>query len=175
MIGSKTRDGNVIRNALPTGEAECNPLVVSVVEQVTSGKKSVPETQPRLNLNPQQTRDEILLVEDSDIMKKFYERMLRSYFKISSTDEEESALRAASDRTPRLILIDDGGHTRKSIRLAKKLRSDNRTKGIPVLMMLPIDVFRRARTRVAPYVDMCIPKTFTASVLMPSLQSLLSS
>ena len=81
----------------------------------------------------------------------------------------------AAGRNPRLILVDDEGCPRKALRLARQLKNNARTKVIPILMMLPIDTFKHARSKIRPYVEMCIPKTFTASVLVASLQSLLSS
>ena len=151
-------------------------LIVSVVEEITSGKKHKSAPVPRFQLKEDVKREEILLLEDSPVMRNFYKRMLENNcFSVYTADEEKSSVDFAGRNRPRLILIDDGGNTRKALKVAKELRRNTRTSAIPVLMMLPIDTFRRLRRKITPYVDMCIPKTFTASVLMPSLHSLLSS
>ena len=163
------------RNSFPPDKND-KALIVSMVEEITSGKKHKSAPAPRFQLKENVKREEILLLEDSPVMRNFYKRMLENNsFSVCTAGEEKSSVDLAGKNRPRLILIDDGGNARKALRVAKELHKDTRTTAIPVLMMLPIDTFRRLRRKITPYVDMCIPKTFTASVLMPSLQSLLSS
>jgi DNA-binding response OmpR family regulator len=151
-------------------------MIVTVVEEMASGSKHKTEPAPRFNMKEGSRRETILLVEDSPVMEEFYRRMLEgNSYSVLTTDEGKSAVDCAANNRVRLILIDDGGHVRNALRIAKQLRAEPRTSTIPVLMMLPIDTFRRLRSKIKPYVDMCIPKTFTSSILMPSLQSLLSS
>ncbi len=161
-------------NSLPPNKDDA--MIVSIVEEMTSGKKHRTAPAPRFRIKECTRKETILLIEDSPVMKKFYRRMLeRNSYSVLTADEEKSAVNFATKNRVRLILIDDAGHARKAMRIAKQLRKEPRISAIPVLMMLPIDTFKRLRTRIKPYVDMCIPKTFTSSILMPSLQSLLSS
>ena len=151
-------------------------MVVSVVDEIISGKKHETAPGPRFKLRERAKRETILLLDDSPIMKSFYKQMLeKNCFSVLTLGEEMSAVDFAAKNKPRLILVDDGGHSPKALRVAKQLCKDERTSSIPVLIMLPVDTFPTLRSKIKQYVDMCIPKTFTASILMPSLQSLLSS
>ena len=157
-------------------EEKSRDLIVAVVEEHTSAKPHRPKPSPRFDLDKETAQMDILLVEDSPIMTRFYRRMLeKNYFCVTTAQEEKSAVDFAAKNRPKLILIDDAGRARKAVRIAKQFRDDSRTSSIPLLMMLPVDIFERVRRRIRGRVDMCIPKTFTASVLVPSMQSLLSS
>ena len=151
-------------------------MVLTVVEEMTSCKKSDAETLPLLKPGHKEQINEILLVEDSPIMQDFYRRMLENFsFSVRTMYEDEPAVDFAADSRPRLVLIDDAGKPDEAIKIAKKFRHDSRTSSVPIVLMLPADLFKHFHKKAKYFVDICIPKTFTPAILMPSLQSLLSS
>ena len=166
-----TRMQNVLAS-----DKKSEELIISVVEELASKKKHETSSSPRFNVKSTLRKSEILLVEDSPIMRNFYRKMLESNsFSVCVASEGDSAIDSAASNRPRLVLIDDAGLPREAEKMAKKFRNNQQTRGIPLLLMLPADVFRHQHRKVEPFVDMCIPKTFTSSILMPSLQSLMSS
>lgn len=151
-------------------------MVMTVVEEMISSKKPHTIEKTQYEYAHDNLENLILLIEDSPIMRDFYRRILESYsFNVQSINEDLDEINNVNLKNPLLILIDDAGKPDEAIKISEKIRNTGSLKSIPVLLMLPLDIFKHFRKEASKYVDICIPKTFTPAILLPSLQSLLSS
>lgn len=151
-------------------------MIGIVIDEMTSQTKPNESTEIKSDSHEEMQKREILLVGDSPIMRNFYRKMLESNsFSVYSASDELSAKNYIKRKIPRLVLIDDAGRPNEAEKTVKMLRSGLGKKEIPLLLMLPADVFKNHNNTVKPFVDMCIPKTYTSAILLPSLHSLLSS
>jgi DNA-binding response OmpR family regulator len=164
------------RHNIFASSSSSEAMVLTVVEQMTTAKKT--RIKPTLQLKPDESigNRDILLVEDSPTMKDFYRKMLeQNSYSVCTSTEDELAVDVAANNKPRLVLIDDAGTPHRIIRITRRLRQDARTGNIPILLMLPTDIYKKTHRRIKPFVDMCIPKTFTSAILLSGIQSLLLS
>lgn len=151
-------------------------MVMTVVEEMISSKKPQILEKTEYEYSKENLENLILLIEDSPIMRDFYRRILEGYsFNVRSINEDLNEFNDLKLKNPLLFLIDDAGKPDEAIKISEKIRNMHSMKSVPVLLMLPLDIFKYFRKEASKYVDMCIPKTFTPAVLIPNLQALLSS
>jgi DNA-binding response OmpR family regulator len=151
-------------------------MILTVVEEMISKTKNKAVPLSKKAVQKCNNKRDILLVEDSPILGDFFRNMLeRNSYSVCTAVEENDAIDLASTAMPRLVLIDEAGCRQNALRISKRFKNSPGTKDIPLLLMLPADIYRHLRKQVKPYVDMCIPKTFTSTILLSSIQVLLSS
>ncbi len=80
-------------------------------------------------------RARILLADDNADMRYYLERLLGQQYEVQSLADGFSALRAARERTPDLVLTDVMMPGLDGFGLLKALRSDDRLKTVPVIIL----------------------------------------
>ncbi len=89
----------------------------------------------RSELQAQGKRARILLADDNADMRYYLERLLGQQYEVESLADGFSALRAARERTPDLVLTDVMMPGLDGFGLLKALRSDDRLKTVPVIIL----------------------------------------
>ncbi|MBC1220981.1 response regulator [Nostoc sp. UCD121] len=88
-----------------------------------------------LSLHPVASSARILLVDDNTDMRNYLRRILSEYYKVDVAIEGETALAAAYNNPPDLILSDVMMPGMDGIELLRQLRADFRTREIPILLL----------------------------------------
>src|SRR5688572_18851096 len=96
-----------------------------------SGEIPSPSPQP----TPNSGKAVIFLVEDDPDLREYTERLLRKRYEVRSFNRGERALDAALASPPDTILSDIKMPGLDGYGLLKKLRADERTSGVPVLLV----------------------------------------
>jgi PAS domain S-box-containing protein len=82
-----------------------------------------------------ETRSRILLVDDNADMREYVTRLLSSSCEVQTAPDGEAALEAINTRPPDLVLTDVMMPRLDGFGLLRRLRSNERTKTIPVIML----------------------------------------
>jgi DNA-binding response OmpR family regulator len=78
----------------------------------------------------------ILIIEDDPYVQRMYQRMFsRKNYELLIAANGESGIAMAKERTPNLILLDIMLPGLDGLEVLKKLKAENETKDIPVLML----------------------------------------
>jgi signal transduction histidine kinase len=80
-------------------------------------------------------RARILLVDDNADMRAYVGRLLRERYEVETVTDGETALAAVQARRPDLVLTDVMMPGLDGVGLLRQLRSDPRTRAIPVIML----------------------------------------
>jgi PAS domain S-box-containing protein len=77
----------------------------------------------------------VLLADDNADMRDYIKRLLGSRYKVEAVADGQSALNAARERTPDLVLSDVMMPTLDGFSLLRALRSDPNLKAVPVILL----------------------------------------
>ncbi|MCC5652226.1 response regulator [Nostoc sp. XA013] len=145
-VDSTFGQGSTFTVQLPTGTAHL-PLDCLNTSQssVSTGSGAMSYVEEALGWLPKETLEEeefcpvssarILLVDDNTDMRNYLRRILSEYYKVDVAIEGETALAAAYNDPPDLILSDIMMPGMDGIELLRKLRADLRTREIPILLL----------------------------------------
>ncbi|MBD2242160.1 ATP-binding protein [Nostoc sp. FACHB-888] len=145
-VDSTFGQGSTFTVQLPTGTAHL-PLDCLNTSQssVSTGSGATSYVEEALGWLPKETLEEeefspissarILLVDDNTDMRNYLRRILSEYYKVDVAIEGETALAAAYNDPPDLILSDIMMPGMDGIELLRKLRADLRTREIPILLL----------------------------------------
>jgi DNA-binding response OmpR family regulator len=131
---------------LPVGD-EVIVLVDEEVETGTSGDEtlSVPLARTAapgpiaIPPGPGESARRILVVDDEPEIRTLVERTLTAHgFEVDTAPDGEEALARVAARTPALVLLDAMLPRIHGFEVARRLRADPRTRGVPVVMMTAI-------------------------------------
>ena len=145
-VDSTFGQGSTFTVQLPTGTAhlplDCINTSQSSVYTDSGGMSYVEEA---LGWLPKETLEEeefsptssarILLVDDNTDMRNYLRRILSEYYKVDVAIDGETALAATYNDPPDLILSDVMMPGMDGIELLRHLRSDLRTREIPILLL----------------------------------------
>jgi CheY-like chemotaxis protein len=124
---------------LPEGD-EVIVLVDEEVETGASGDEtlSVPPARPAAP-GPGESARRILVVDDEPEIRTLVERTLTARgFEVDTAPDGEEALARVAARPPALVLLDAMLPRIHGFEVARRLRADPRTRGVPVIMMTAI-------------------------------------
>lgn len=145
-VDSTFGQGSTFTVQLPTGTAhlplDCLNASQSSVSTASGAMSYVEEA---LGWLPKETLEEeefspassarILLVDDNTDMRNYLRRILSEYYKVDVAIDGETALAAAYNDPPDLILSDVMMPRMDGIELLRQLRADLRTREIPILLL----------------------------------------
>lgn len=82
----------------------------------------------------------VLIVEDDNLVRTLYERLFGfEHYEVLTAANGEEGLKQALDTTPDLILLDIMLPSMDGIEVLRNLKTDDKTKNIPVVMLTNID------------------------------------
>jgi PAS domain S-box-containing protein len=87
------------------------------------------------SLSPPAPSARILLVDDNADMRDYLRHLLGQYYKVDVAEDGETALAAAYNHSPDLILSDVMMPGMDGFELLRQLRADSRTREIPILLL----------------------------------------
>jgi PAS domain S-box-containing protein len=146
-VDSTLGQGSTFRVRLPMGTAHlANCLMESgVPTAIAAGAKSY--VQEALGWLPEENSEgkesdahfsasaRILLVDDNSDMRNYLSHILSQFYEVELFADGETALAAASARTPDLVLSDVMMPGMNGFELLRQLRSDPQTRQIPILLL----------------------------------------
>jgi DNA-binding response OmpR family regulator len=124
---------------LPEGDE----VIVMVDEEVETGASgdetlSVPRARPAAP-GPGESARRILVVDDEPEIRTLVQRTLTARgFEVDTAPDGEEALARVAARPPALVLLDAMLPRIHGFEVARRLRADPRTRGVPVIMMTAI-------------------------------------
>ncbi|MDZ8223712.1 ATP-binding protein [Nostoc sp. ChiVER01] len=145
-VDSTFGQGSTFTVQLPTGTAHL-PLNCLNTSQsnVSTASGAMSYVEEALGWLPKETLEEeefspvssarILLVDDNTDMRNYLRRILSEYYKVDVAIDGESALAAAYNDPPDLILSDVMMPGMDGIELLRQLRANLRTREIPILLL----------------------------------------
>ena len=103
----------------------------------------------------------VLIIEDEKDIRKILEYELKSDgFNVYSADNGQAGLMMAMEKKPDVILLDWVMPKMNGLKVLSKLRQDERTKDIIVLMLTVKNMMEDVETALANGADDYIPKPF---------------
>ncbi|HVP66707.1 MAG TPA: response regulator [Anaeromyxobacteraceae bacterium] len=119
--GAPLEEGEVIEIAVGEGEDE-------ILHEVAMGADPAPSDRRR-----------VLVVDDEPEIRQLVEKALAARdFEVETASDGEEALARVQKRPPNLVLLDAMLPKIHGFEVARKLRSDVRTRGVPIVMMTAI-------------------------------------
>ena len=116
----------------------------------------------------------VLIIEDEKDIRKILEYELKSDgFNVYSADNGQAGLMMAMEKKPDVILLDWVMPKMNGLKVLSKLRQDERTKDIIVLMLTVKNMMDDVETALANGADDYIPKPFEGAELGPRIMSIL--
>ena len=116
----------------------------------------------------------ILIIEDEKDVRRILEYALESDgFNVYSADNGQAGLKIAMEKKPDVILLDWVMPKMNGLKVLSKLRQDERTKDIIVLMLTAKNMMEDVETALANGADDYIPKPFEGAELGPRIMSIL--
>tara|TARA_B100000965_G_C19335148_1_gene644848 strand:+ start:335 stop:712 length:378 start_codon:yes stop_codon:yes gene_type:complete len=115
----------------------------------------------------------VLLAEDEpNIVESLTFILERSGFDVSVTTTGREALEEAQSTTPDILILDVMLPEMDGYEVLRRLRADNRTTALPVLMLTAKGQREDRETAIACGADMFITKPFVNSELIAAVQEL---
>ena len=116
-------------------------------------------------------RGKVLFADDNADMRDYVRRLLAGLYDVETIAEGESALRAARERTPDLIVADIMMPGMDGLQLLRALRADSRTSQIPVILLSARAGEESKVEGLAAGADDYLVKPFTARELLARVSS----
>ncbi len=126
-------------------------------------------------LDAQDSKPEILIVENSHSMRKYLHLMLSGEYNVTDATNGQEALQLTMHRMPALVITESLMPVMDGIELCKRLKSDAQTAHIPVIMVTAYFDQERLEQAYTAGVDSFIPKPFQGEVLKAAIQSILDN
>jgi DNA-binding response OmpR family regulator len=118
----------------------------------------------------------ILIVEDEpNIVISLEFLMKREGFEVDVATDGEAALKAASDRTPDLVLLDIMLPKMNGFEVCQKLRADSRWRGVKIVMLTAKGREAEIAKGLALGADLYVTKPFSTKELVAQVKQLLGS
>ena len=115
----------------------------------------------------------VLIIEDEKDVRRILEYALKSDgFNVYSADNGQAGLKIAMEKKPDVILLDWVMPEMNGLKVLSKLRQDERTKDIIVVMLTAKNMMEDVETALAHGADDYIPKPFEGAKLGPRIMSI---
>ena len=152
-VASVLGEGTTFRLSIPSGRAHLPPERIERTRKLTStalGAAPYLEEASRWHSSPdtgpsQQTEQfsslagqsagRILVADDNEDMREYIRRLLCSEYSVETAADGQSALTAARERPPDLVLTDVMMPGLDGFELLREMRTDSRLRDIPVVML----------------------------------------
>ncbi len=118
-----------------TAASRANGFVDEALRWLPPRESERAVAEPQANGVPGGRRARILLADDNADMRHYVERLLAPDYEVQSVSNGAEALRAAQDDAPDLVLSDVMMPELDGFGLLTALRRDERTQGIPVVLL----------------------------------------
>ena len=122
---------------------------------------------------PDQERDEVLVVEDNSDLRKFIRESLSVYFMVSEAVHGKEGWEVALSRLPDLVITDVMMPEMTGMELCEKLKGDERTSHIPVIMLTAKSAPDDRKDGLVREADDYITKPFEMEALIIRIRNLL--
>jgi DNA-binding response OmpR family regulator len=120
-------------------------------------------------------RTVILVAEDSHTVQAMVSsRLERSGYDVLATDNGSDALRLAQERRPALVILDIEMPGMTGVEVTRRLRADDGTRGIPVILLTSRDGEADVAAGYAAGASDYITKPFSPQELQLRVESLLA-
>ena len=115
----------------------------------------------------------VLIIEDEKDVRRILEYALKlDGFDVYSADNGQAGLKIAMEKKPDVILLDWVMPKMNGLKVLSKLRQDERTKDIIVVMLTAKNMMEDVETALAHGADDYIPKPFEGAGLGPRIMSI---
>jgi DNA-binding response OmpR family regulator len=116
----------------------------------------------------------VLIIDDEKDIRRILEYELKMYgFNVYSASNGQAGLKIATEIKPDVILLDWVMPKMDGLKVLSKIRHDERTKDIIVLMLTAKNMMDDVETSLANGADDYIPKPFEGAELGPRIMSIL--
>jgi DNA-binding response OmpR family regulator len=116
----------------------------------------------------------VLIIDDEKDIRRILEYELKlDGFNVYSADNGQAGLKIAMEKKPDVILLDWVMPKMNGLKVLSKIRHDERTKDIIVLMLTAKNMMDDVETALANGADDYIPKPFEGAELGPRIMSIL--
>jgi CheY-like chemotaxis protein len=120
-------------------------------------------------------RTMILVAEDSHTVQAMVSsRLERSGYDVLATDNGSDALRLAQEHRPALVILDIEMPGMTGVEVTRRLRADDGTRGIPVILLTSRDQDADIAAGYAAGASEYITKPFSPQELQSRVESLLA-
>jgi CheY-like chemotaxis protein len=120
-------------------------------------------------------RTMILVAEDSHTVQAMVSsRLERSGYDVLATDNGSDALRLAQEHRPALVILDIEMPGMTGVEVTRRLRADDGTRGIPVILLTSRDQDADVAAGYAAGASEYITKPFSPQELQSRVESLLA-
>jgi signal transduction histidine kinase/DNA-binding response OmpR family regulator len=96
---------------------------------------SVQESEQQRIEESARPRARVLWADDNGDMREYVASLLRPYYEVTAVSDGEAALQSAREAVPDLVLSDVMMPRMDGVALLKALRDDERTRGVPVILL----------------------------------------
>jgi two-component system, OmpR family, alkaline phosphatase synthesis response regulator PhoP len=115
----------------------------------------------------------VLIIEDEKDVRRILEYALKSDgFNVYSADNGQAGLKIAMEKKPDVILLDWVMPKMNGLKVLSKIRQDERTKDIIVVMLTAKNMMDDVEAALANGADDYIPKPFEGAELGPRIMSI---
>lgn len=117
----------------------------------------------------------VLLVEDTDEVRKYVKECLLPYFDVIEADNGETAFDLAVEKYPDIIVSDIMMPRKNGLELCAQIKADLRTEHIPVILMTARCMLMHIKEGFSSGADDYIVKPFSMDVLIYRMRNILAS
>ncbi len=117
----------------------------------------------------------VLLVEDTDEVRKYVKECLLPYFDVIEADNGETAFYLAVEKYPDIIVSDIMMPRKNGLELCAQIKADLRTEHIPVILMTARCMLMHIKEGFSSGADDYIVKPFSMDVLIYRMRNILAS
>jgi signal transduction histidine kinase/DNA-binding response OmpR family regulator/tetratricopeptide (TPR) repeat protein len=177
-LSSQQKKGSCFEVRLPLSYETQKYASLPPLQTITS--LTIHDTSPRIE-NPalvaeeaNDTRPDILLVEDHDELRNYLKKQLSVHFQVVVATQGEEGLQVARKNVPDLIITDIMMPVMDGVTLTRHLKNDSLTSHIPVIMLTAKDDVESKTAGFEKGAEQYLVKPFVIDELLARIHSLLT-
>lgn len=188
-VESEVGEGSTFRVVLPLGKEHLKPEEIMETQQPITEVKFSPEEQlttsathekvdndktiKNENLEPKEERPLLLIVEDNSDLREYIRNSIGQSFEVREAKNGEEGLKQTIDFVPDIVISDVMMPKMDGFELCKKLKTDERTSHIPVILLTARAGMESKIEGLETGADDYITKPFDARELVVRIKNLL--